>query len=120
MEAGDKIHNTNEQIRVLKEKKYQIETTLLEKQRDLLRLETQQNKEKLEFLFELSEVLTQLEDEEWVSCTIALRIIRRNKRKYLYLFDFNDDKAYINKDEFKILHDEFFDLKQQLNDISGG
>ncbi|MDM5458074.1 hypothetical protein [Bacillus subtilis] len=120
MEAGDKIDNTNEQIRVLKEKKYQIETTLLEKQRDLLRLETQQNKEKLEFLFELSEVLTQLEDEEWVSCTIALRIIRINKRKYLYLFDFNDDKAYINKDKFKILHDEFFDLKQQLNDISGG
>ncbi|RJS52981.1 hypothetical protein CJ480_14715 [Bacillus subtilis] len=110
MEVGDKIHSTNEQVRALEEKKYQIETTLLEKQRDLLRLETQQNKEKLEFLFELSEVLTQLEDEEWVSCTIALRIIRRNKRKYLYLFDFNDDKAYINKDEF-------FDLKQQLNDI---
>ncbi|MCY9376753.1 hypothetical protein MOF34_16905 [Bacillus sp. T17B1] len=117
MEVGDKIHSTNEQIRALEEKKYQIETTLLEKQRDLLRLETQQNKEKLELFFELSEVLTQLEDEEWVSYTIALRIIRRNKRKYLDLFKLNDDKAYINKDKFKFLHDKFFDLKQQLNDI---
>ncbi|MCB7160124.1 hypothetical protein [Bacillus subtilis] len=111
------IHSTNEQILALEQKKYQIETQLLEKQRDLLRLETLQSKEKLELLFELSEVLTQLEDEEWVSCTIALQIIRRNKRKYLYLFDLNDDKAYINKDKFKVIHDEFFDLKQQLNDI---
>lgn len=68
-------------------------------------------------LFELSEVLTQLEGEEWVSATIALRIIKRNKRKYLDLFDLNDDKAYVNKDKFKFLHDEFFELKQQLNDI---
>ncbi|MER0467847.1 hypothetical protein ABR330_14470 [Bacillus cabrialesii subsp. cabrialesii] len=117
MEAGDKIHSTNEQITVLEKKKYQIETTLLEKQRDLLRLETQQNKEKLELLFELSEVLTQLEHEEWVSCTIALRIVRRNKRKYLDLFSLKNDKVYINKTKFKVLHDEFFDLKQQLNDI---
>ncbi|MFP7694168.1 hypothetical protein ACLH26_15395 [Bacillus subtilis] len=117
MVKESEIHSTNEQISALVEKKYQIETTLLEKQRDLLRLETQQNKEKLKLLFELSEVLTQLEDEEWVSCTIALQIIRRNKRKYLYLFDLNDDKAYINKDKFKVIHDEFFDLKQQLNDI---
>ncbi|MBP3047345.1 hypothetical protein J9345_11820 [Bacillus subtilis subsp. subtilis] len=117
MEVGDKIHNANEKIAALKKKKYKFETMQLETQSELLRLETQQNKEKLEFLFELSEVLTQLEDEEWVSCTIALRIIRRNKRKYLYLFDFNDDKAYINKDKFKVLHDEFFNLKQQLNDI---
>ena len=117
MEVGDKIHNTNEQITALEKKKYQIETTLLEKQRDLLKLETQQNKAKLELLFELSEVLTQLEGEEWVSATIALRIIKRNKRKYLDLFDLNDDKAYVNKDKFKFLHDEFFDLKQQLNDI---
>ncbi|MEC1404289.1 hypothetical protein [Bacillus subtilis] len=117
MEVGDKIHSTNVQIRALEEKKYQIETTLLEKHRDLLRLETQQNKEKLEFLFELSEVLSHLEDEEWVSCTIALRIIRRNKRKYLDLFELVNEKAYINKDKFKVLHDEFFDLKQKLNDI---
>lgn len=117
MEVGDKIHSTNEQIRALEEKKYQIETTLLEKQRDILRLETQQNKEKLEFLFELSEVLTQLEDEEWVSCTIALRIIRRNKRKYLDLFELVNEKAYINKNKFKVLHDEFFNLKQELNEI---
>ncbi|MCY8499908.1 hypothetical protein P8917_09680 [Bacillus atrophaeus] len=118
MEVGDKIHSTNEQIAALEEKKYHIETKLLEKQRDLLRLETQQSKEKLELLFELREVLTQLENEEWVSSTLALRIIRRNKkRKYLDLFDLNDDKAYINKDKFKVLHDEFFDLKQQLNDI---
>ncbi|AAC13143.1 hypothetical protein BHY07_10980 [Bacillus subtilis subsp. subtilis] len=117
MEVGDKIHNTNEQITALEKKKYQIETTLLEKQRDLLKLETQQNKAKLELLFELSEVLTQLEGEEWVSATIALRIIKRNKRKYLDLFDLNDDKAYVNKDKFKFLHDEFFELKQQLNDI---
>ncbi|MBU8803287.1 hypothetical protein KM871_00565 [Bacillus subtilis] len=111
------IHSTNEQISALEQKKYHIETKLLEKQRDLLRLETQQNKEKLELLFELSEVLIQLEDEEWVSCTIALRIIRRNKRKCLYLFDLNDEKAYINKDKFKVLHDEFFELKHQLNEI---
>ncbi|MGD1413453.1 hypothetical protein [Bacillus stercoris] len=111
------IHSTNEQISALEQKKYHIETKLLEKHRDLLRLETQQNKEKLEFLFELSEVLTQLEDEEWVSCTIALRIIRRNKRKYLDLFSLNDDKAYINRDKFKVLHDEFFELKQHLNEI---
>ncbi|MCG3228970.1 hypothetical protein HXV89_05990 [Bacillus subtilis] len=117
MEVGHKIHSTNEQIRALEEKKYQIETTLLEKQRDILRLETQQNKEKLEFLFELSEVLTQLEDEEWVSCTIALRIIRRNERKYLDLFELVNEKAYINKDNFKVLHDEFFELKQQLNEV---
>ncbi|MED4854906.1 hypothetical protein [Bacillus atrophaeus] len=118
MEVGDKIHSTDEKITALEKKKYQIETTLLEKQRDLLRLETQQNKEKLELLFELSEVLTQLEHEEWVSCTIALRINRRNKkRKYLDLFDFNDDKAYINKNKFKVLHDEFLNLKQHLNDI---
>ncbi|AOL97835.1 hypothetical protein [Bacillus subtilis] len=117
MEVGDKIHSTNEQIRALEEKKYQIETTLLEKQRDILRLETQQNKEKLEFLFELSEVLTQLDGEEWVSCTIALRIIRRNKRKYLDLFELVNEKAYINKNKFKVLHDEFFNLKQELNEI---
>ncbi|MCY8922175.1 hypothetical protein [Bacillus atrophaeus] len=117
MEVGDKIHSTGEKITALEKKKYQIETTLLEKQRDLLRLETQQNKEKLELLFDLSEVLTQLEDEEWVSCTIALSIIKRNRRKYLDLFDLNDDKAYINKDKFKVLHDEFFELKQQLNEI---
>lgn len=117
MEVGDKIHSTNEQIRAFEEKKYQIETTLLEKQRDILRLETQQNKEKLEFLFELSEVLTQLDDEEWVSCTIALRIIRRNKRKYLDLFELVNEKAYINMNKFKVLHDEFFNLKQELNEI---
>ncbi|MCP9298339.1 hypothetical protein [Bacillus halotolerans] len=117
MVKESEIHSTNEQLSALEQKKYQIETQLLEKQRNLLRLETLQSKEKLELLFGLSEVLTQLEDEEWVSCTIALQIIRRNKRKYLYLFDLNDDKAYINKDKFKVIHDEFFDLKQQLNDI---
>ncbi|OTQ88439.1 hypothetical protein BG31_08375 [Bacillus subtilis subsp. subtilis] len=117
MEVGDKIHSTNEQISALEQKKYHIETKLLEKQRELLRLETQQNKEKLELLFELSKVLTQLEDEEWVSCTIALRIIKRNKRKYSDLFELVNEKAYINKDNFKVLHDEFFELKQQLNDI---
>ncbi|CAF1843641.1 hypothetical protein ABES35_17095 [Bacillus subtilis] len=117
MEVGDKIHNTNEQITALEKKKYQIETTLLEKQRDLLKLETQQNKEKLELLFELSEVLTQLEGEECVSCTIALRIIRRNKRKYLDLFELVNEKAYINKNKFKDLHDEFFNLKKELNEI---
>ncbi|MGY3839038.1 hypothetical protein ACWNPK_18080 [Bacillus atrophaeus] len=117
MEVGDKIHSTGEKITALEKKKYQIETTLLEKQRDLLRLETQQNKEKLELLFDLSEVLTQLVDEEWVSCTIALQINRRNKRKYMDLFDLNDDKAYINKDKFKVLHDDFFELKQELNEI---
>ncbi|WP_444558945.1 hypothetical protein ACT00Z_10845 [Bacillus stercoris] len=111
------ILRSNEQISALEQKKYHIETKLLEKQRDLLRLETQQNKEKLELLFELSEVLTQLQDEEWVSCMIALRIIRRNKRKYLNLFELVNEKAYINKDKFKVLHDEFFDLKQQLNEI---
>ncbi|MFG6672176.1 hypothetical protein ACGYLS_17870 [Bacillus subtilis] len=111
------ILSTNEQISALEQKKYHIKTKLLEKQRDLLRLETQQNKEKLKLLFELSEVLTQLEDEEWVSCTIALRIIRRNKRKYFNLFELVNEKAYINKDKFKVLHDEFFDLKQQLNEI---
>ncbi|MCY8934469.1 hypothetical protein MOE21_17975 [Bacillus atrophaeus] len=117
MEVGDKLHSTNKQITALEKKKYQIETTLLEKQRDLLRLETQQNKERLELLFELSEVLTQLEGEERVSCTIALHIIKKNKRKYRDLFDLNDDKAYINKEKFKVLHDEFFELKQELNDI---
>ncbi|WP_332276254.1 hypothetical protein [Bacillus subtilis] len=117
MVKESELHSTNEQLSALEQKKYQIETQLLEKQRDLLRLETLQSKEKLEFLFELSEVLTQLEDEEWVSCTIALRIIRRNRRKYLYLFDLNDEKAYINKDKFKVLHDQFFELKHQLNEI---
>lgn len=117
MVKESEIHSTNEQISALVEKKYQIETTLLEKQRDLLRLETQQNKEKLELLFELSEVLIQLEDEEWVSCSIALEIIKRNRRKYLDLFNLNDEKAYINKDKFRVLHDEFFELKHQLNEI---
>ncbi|MED1123535.1 hypothetical protein [Bacillus atrophaeus] len=117
MEVGDQIYSTNEQITALEEKKYQIETTLLEKQRDLLRLETQQSIERLELLFELSEILTQLEGEEWVSSTIAIRIITINKRKYLDLFVLSDEKAYINKDKFKLLHDEFFDLKQQLNVI---
>ncbi|MDZ5720635.1 hypothetical protein U1F82_05910, partial [Bacillus sp. SXabc123] len=117
LEVGEKIHSTNEQLVALEKKKYQIETTLLEKQRDLLRLETQQNKEKLKLLFELSEVLTQLEGEEWVSATIALRIIRKNKRKYLDLFELVNEKAYINKDKFKVLHDEFFNLKQELNEI---
>ncbi|MEI2633018.1 MULTISPECIES: hypothetical protein [Bacillus] len=105
MEVGDKIHSTNEQITALEKKKYQIETTLLEKQRDLLRLETQQSKEKLELLFELSEILTQFENEEWVSSTIALRVIRRSKRKHFDLFELVNDKAYINKDKFKVLHD---------------
>ncbi|PLS07685.1 hypothetical protein [Bacillus halotolerans] len=117
MVKESEIHSTNEQLSALEQKKYQIETQLLEKQRDLLRRETQQNKEKLELLFELSEVLTQLEDEEWVSCTIALRIIRRNKRKYLELFKLVTEKAYINKNKFKVLHDEFFNLKQELNEI---
>ncbi|MEY8821346.1 hypothetical protein AB7C35_19540 [Bacillus subtilis] len=117
MVKESEIHSTNEQISALEQKKYHIETKLLEKHRDLLRLETQQNKAKLELLFELGEVLTQLEGEEWVSATIALRIIRRNKRKYLDLFNPKDDKAYISKTKFKVLHDEFFDLKQQLNDI---
>ncbi|MCY8958284.1 hypothetical protein [Bacillus atrophaeus] len=117
MEVGDKIHNATDQIAALEEKKYHIETKLLEKQRDLLRLETQQNKAKLELLFELSEVLTQLENEDWVSSTLALRIIRRNKRKYFNLFEPIDDKAYINKDKFNMLHDAFFKLKQELNDI---
>ncbi|MCY9166547.1 hypothetical protein [Bacillus atrophaeus] len=117
MESGDEIHNAADQIAALEEKKYHIETKLIEKQRDLLRLETQQSKERLELLFELSEILTQLEGEEWVSSTIAIRIITINKRKYLGLFVLSDEKAYINKDKFKLLHDEFFDLKQQLNDI---
>lgn len=119
MVKESEIHSTNEQISALEQKKYQIETQLLEKQRDLLRLETLQSKEKLELLFELSEVLTQLEDEEWVSSTIALRIIRKNRRKYLRLFESNEDKAYINKDKFKVLHDQFFELKKELNEIGG-
>ncbi|WGE05771.1 hypothetical protein P5640_07230 [Bacillus subtilis] len=117
MEVGDKIHSTNEQVRALEEKKYQIETTLLEKQRDLLRLETQQNKEKLEILFELGEILNQIVNEEWVSSTIATKIINRNRKAYRDLFLFRENKAYINKEKFKELNDQFIHLTQKLNDI---
>ncbi|MEC1665811.1 hypothetical protein [Bacillus halotolerans] len=117
MEAGDKIHNTNEQIAALKKKKYKFETIQLETQRKLLRLETQQNKEKLEILFELGEILNQLVNEEWVSSTIATKIIKRNRRVYMNLFVFRENKAYINKEKFKELHDQFIQLTQKLNDI---
>ncbi|APD21324.1 hypothetical protein [Bacillus subtilis] len=117
MEAGDKIHNANEKIAALKKKKYKFETMQLETQRELLRLETQQNKEKLEILFELGEILNQIVNEEWVSSTIATKIINRNRKAYRDLFLFRENKAYINKEKFKELNDQFIHLTQKLNDI---
>ncbi|KIL30438.1 hypothetical protein [Bacillus subtilis] len=117
MEAGDKIHNANEKIAALKKKKYKFETMQLETQSELLKLETQQNKEKLEILFELGEILNQIVNEEWVSSTIATKIFKRNRREYLNLFLFRENKAYINKEKFKELHDQFIQLTQELNDI---
>lgn len=117
MGVGDKLHNANEQMAALKKKKYKFETMQLETQRELLRLETQQNKEKLEFLFELGEILNQLVNEEWVSSTIATKMFKRNRREYLHLFLFRENKAYINKEKFKELHDQFIQLTQELNDI---
>ncbi|MFL0445419.1 hypothetical protein ACH0BE_19545 [Bacillus subtilis] len=117
MEAGDKLHNTNEQITALKIKKYKFETMQLETQRKLLRLETQQNTEKLEILFELGEILNQLVNEEWVSSTIATKIIKRNRRAYRNLFVFRENKAYINREKFKGLHIQYIQLTQKLNHI---
>ncbi|KAA6472136.1 hypothetical protein [Bacillus swezeyi] len=94
-----------------------LQGKMLEKERDILRLETDQDKKQLDLLFEMSEVLQQIEDRKWVSATIAFKIIRSNPDKYSDLFEMKDGKAYIVNKRFKELDHEFFILKGELNEI---
>lgn len=54
---------------------------------------------------------------EWVSSSIAMKAVKANK-EFLKLFDFKGDaKAYINKEEFNRLHEEFIRIKFEQNNI---
>ena len=90
---------------------------ILEKERDILKLETEQDKEQLDLLFEMSKVLQQIENKKWVSATIAFKIIRTNPGKYSDLFEMKNGKAYIINKRLKELDHEFFILKGELNEI---
>lgn len=94
-----------------------LQGKILEKERDILRLETEQEKEQLDLLFEMSEVLQQTENKKWVSATIAFKIIRSNPGKYSDLFEMKDGKAYIVNKRFKELEHEFFIIKGEMNEI---
>ncbi|KAA6446726.1 hypothetical protein [Bacillus swezeyi] len=94
-----------------------LQGKILEKERDILRLETEQDKEQLDLLFEMSEVLQQIENKKWVSATIAFKIIRSNPGKYSNLFEMKDGKAYIVNKRFEELDHEFFILKGELNKV---
>lgn len=101
----------------LEKSKYKLKSDILEKKRDLLHIKTNQNPLALERLFELSEVLQLTEESEWVSSSMAMKAVRVNK-DFLRLFDFKGDgKAYINKEEFNSLHEEFFRIKFEQNNI---
>ncbi|ARC67964.1 hypothetical protein ABEV78_21135 [Bacillus licheniformis] len=94
-----------------------LQGKILEKERDILRLETEQEKEQLDLLFEMSEVLQQTENKKWVSATIAFKIIRSNPGKYSDLFEMKDGKAYIVNKRFKELEHEFFIIKGEMNEF---
>ncbi|MCY9236252.1 hypothetical protein CHCC20491_0186 [Bacillus paralicheniformis] len=94
-----------------------LQGKILEKERDILQLETEQDKEQLDLLLEMSEVLQQIENKKWVSATIAFKIIRSNPGKYSDLFEMKDGKAYIVNKRFKELEHEFFIIKGELNEI---
>lgn len=94
-----------------------LQGKILEKERDILRFETEQDKEQLDLLLEMSEVLQQIENMKWVSATIAFKIIRSNPGKYSDLFEMKDGKAYIVNKRFKELDHEFFIIKGELNEI---
>lgn len=101
----------------LEKSKYKLKSDILEKKRDLLHIKTNQNPLALERLFELSEVLQLTEESEWVSSSIAMKAVRINK-DFLRLFYFKGDaKAYINKEEFNRLHEEFIRIKFEQNNI---
>lgn len=101
----------------LEKERNSLYSKILEKERDILKLETEQDKEQLDLLFEMSKVLQQIENKEWVSATIAFKIIRSNPGKYSNLFKMKDGKAYIVNKRFKELDHEFFILKGELNEI---
>lgn len=101
----------------LEKSKYKLKSDILEKKRDLLHIKTNQNPLALERLFELSEILQLIEDTEWVSSSIAIEAVKANK-EFLKLFDVKEDsKAYINKEEFNRLHEEFIRIKLEQNNI---
>ncbi|PRS48143.1 hypothetical protein [Bacillus sp. MZGC1] len=106
-----------QRLNELEKSKYKLKSDILEKKRDLLHIKTNQNPLALERLFELSEVLQLTEESEWVSSSMALKAARINK-EFLKLFDFKGDgKAYINKEEFSRLHEDFIRIKFEQNNI---
>jgi len=117
-EASDthKIDLAAKKVELEKESEV-LQGEILEKERDILRLETEQDKEQLDLLFEMSEVLQQIENKKWVSATIAFKIIRSNPDKYSDLFEMKDGKAYIVNKRFKELEHEFFIIKGELNEV---
>lgn len=117
-EVNDLLNDDLETKQAELEKESQVlQGKILEKERDILKLETEQDKEQLDLLFEMSKVLQQIENKEWVSATIAFKIIRSNPGKYSDLFKMKDGKAYIVNKRFKELDHEFFILKSELNEI---
>ncbi|WP_144482079.1 hypothetical protein [Bacillus pumilus] len=105
------------QLNDLEKSKYKLKSDILEKKRDLLHIKTNQNPLALERLFELSEVLQLTEESQWISSSMAMKAVRIN-REFLRLFDFKGDaKAYINKEEFSRLHEEFIRIKFEQNNI---
>ncbi|MBU8607886.1 hypothetical protein [Bacillus pumilus] len=108
---------SHQKLNELEKSKYKLKSDILEKKRDLLHIKTNQNPLALERLFELSEVLQLTEQSEWVSSSMAMKAVRINK-EFLKLFDFKGDaKAYINKEEFNRLHEEFIRIKFEQNNI---
>ncbi|KMM57583.1 hypothetical protein ACH95_15550 [Bacillus glycinifermentans] len=117
-EVNDLLNDDLETKQAELEKESQVlQGKILEKERNILKLETEQDKEQLDLLFEMSKVLQQIENKEWVSATIAFKIIRSNPGKYSDLFKMKDGKAYIVNKRFKELDHEFFILKSELNEI---
>ncbi|WP_260984234.1 hypothetical protein [Bacillus pumilus] len=108
---------SRQKLNELEKSKYKLKSDILEKKRDLLHIKTNQNPLALERLFELCEVLQLTEESEWVSSSMAMKAVRVNK-DFLRLFDFKGDaKAYINKEEFSRLHEEFIRIKLEQNNI---
>lgn len=106
-----------QQLNELEKNKYKLKSDILEKKRDLLHIKTNQNPLALERLFELSEVLQLTEESQWISSSMAMKAVRIN-REFLNLFDFKGDaKAYINKEEFSRLHEEFIRIKFEQNNV---
>lgn len=108
---------SHQRLNELEKSKYKLKSDILEKKRDLLHIKTNQNPLALERLFELSEVLHLTEESEWISSSMAMKAVRIN-REFLKLFDFKGAaKAYINKEEFSRLHEEFIRIKFEQNNI---